>query len=660
MNPSQLGLGSVDQHSHTTTDQIWCSTGRRGALYPVYYRIQPGETILSLSPKQNAVDYQSNHTAQQTENQLGTRRSAPSRLPGCFVLTRLKDQSGITNSRAGFSGQKWKNTGFQYRTDQLYQRIPGRGLLSGFGHDDRSLLRDVQPRQTRHHVEIYNPVLERSVLAKVIGKYLQVNAAILVLVSSRSRLWPWGHYLPNSSSTVRHWRNKLILQHVCKNPKTTSWRPLDHPNDPSQPVSRRVFGEPYWLRLETFNPGPPSPEDRMAVKMIDDAEASGKLLPRAPSSECTSGNTGMGLALVACVRGYKCILMIKQSKKKSICSRRWVLKSSSAQQRRSTDPRSYYSRGRKAEQNQQFLLVQSIWQPIHGQAHYESTGPEIWDQTDGKITHLVVDCEVPAERFRVQQIPQGKNPAIRIWKIPLECFQKYPRKPVFWWKGSLPLHHRRIGGNILPKCLISPPLIFSRKSKLIKDAALAARRLAREGILLGYSAGSALAGLHQLKNQLNLKTPSCSSFMTTDPLCWKIYNDDWMRQRGFLESRLKVRDLVAAKKDKSFYSVSPDSRLRDVLTMIKDHDISQLPVMKDEEVIGTISENSILQCILEKSMKNADKAVSEIMSEPMPRVSMDLPLACSISAYRKIPGVITGDQSNQYHVLTKYDIIRAL
>lgn len=444
--------------------------------------------------------------------------------------------------------------------------------------------------------------------------------------------------------------------------ETIGHTPMIRLNSVAQGIQATVLA-----KVETFNPGH-SIKDRMAVKMIDDAEASGKLSPGGTIIECTSGNTGMGLALVACVRGYKCIFTTsdKQSKEKID-----MLKAMGAEvivcptNVEPTDPRSYYSVAEKLSKE----INNSFWcnqydNLSNGQAHYESTGPEIWDQTDGKITHLVVGVGTGGTISGTARYLKEKNPAIRIWGIDTygSVFKKYHETGIFDEKEIYPYITEGIGEDILPKNVdFSLIDLFEKVSD--KDAALAARRLAREeGILLGYSAGSALAGLHQLKNQLKPEDTVVLIFHDHGSrYVGKIYNDDWMRQRGFLESEIKVRDLVAAKKDKSFYSVSPDSRLRDVLTMIKDHDISQLPVMKDEEVIGTISENSILQYILENPLKNADKAVSEIMSEPMPRVSMDLPLGMLNKCFtEKIPGVITRDQSNQYHVLTKYDIIRAL
>lgn len=420
-------------------------------------------------------------------------------------------------------------------------------------------------------------------------------------------------------------------------------------------------------KVETFNPGH-SIKDRMAVKMIDDAEASGKLLPGGTIIECTSGNTGMGLALVACVRGYKCIFTTsdKQSKEKID-----MLKAMGAEvivcptNVEPSDPRSYYSVAEKLSKE----ISNSFWcnqydNLSNSKAHYESTGPEIWEQTNGKITHLIVGVGTGGTVSGTSKFLKEKNPAIKVWGIDTygSVFKKYHETGVFDEKEIYPYITEGIGEDILPKN-VDFSLIDHFEKVTDKDAALAARRLAREeGILLGYSAGSAMAGLLQMKDKLQKEDVVVLIFHDHGSrYVGKIFNDDWMRERGFIDSEIKVRDLVIAKKDKKFYFVAPEEKLRNVLTIMKDRDISQLPVMKNEEVIGTISENSILQHILENPLRNADKAVYEIMSEPMPRVSMDLPLGLLNKCFtEKTLGVITKDQQNQFHVLTKYDIIQAL
>ncbi|MBK9960646.1 MAG: pyridoxal-phosphate dependent enzyme [Saprospiraceae bacterium] len=420
-------------------------------------------------------------------------------------------------------------------------------------------------------------------------------------------------------------------------------------------------------KIETFNPGN-SIKDRMAVKMIDDAEAAGKLKPGGTIIECTSGNTGMGLALVACVRGYKCIFTTsdKQSKEKID-----VLKALGAEvivcptNVEPTDPRSYYSVAEKLSKE----INNSFWcnqydNLSNSQAHYESTGPEIWQQTEGKITHLIVGVGTGGTISGTARFLKEKNPNIKIWGIDTygSVFKKYHETGIFDEKEIYPYITEGIGEDILPKNVdFSIIDLFEKVSD--KDAALAARRLAREeGILLGYSAGSALAGLIQLSGKLTKDDVVVLIFHDHGSrYIGKIYNDDWMRERGFLDSEIKVKDLISAKKDKAFYYVQSVEKIRNVLKIMKERDISQLPVLENENIIGTVSENSILSFILENPLDNADKEVKLIMSDPMPKVSMDLPLSLLNKCFsEKIPGVITKDQNDHYHVLTKYDVIRAL
>ena len=420
-------------------------------------------------------------------------------------------------------------------------------------------------------------------------------------------------------------------------------------------------------KVETFNPGH-SIKDRMAIKMIDDAEASGKLLPGGTIIECTSGNTGMGLALVACVRGYKCIFTTsdKQSKEKID-----MLKSMGAEvivcptNVEPKDPRSYYSVAEKLSKE----INNSFWcnqydNLSNTEAHYHSTGPEIWQQTDGKITHLVVGVGTGGTISGTARYLKEKNPNIKVWGIDTygSVFKKYHETGIFDEKEIYPYITEGIGEDILPKN-VDFSLIDLFEKVTDKDAAIAARKLAREeGILLGYSAGSAMAGLLQLKDKLKKDDVVVLIFHDHGSrYVGKIYNDDWMRERGFIESEKKVKDLVNAKKDKNFYSVSPNENLRNVLKMMKNYDISQLPIMDGNEIVGTISENSILQHILENPLVNAEKAASNIMTEPMPSVSMDLPLSLLNKSFtEKVPGVITKDQNGQFHVITKYDIIQAI
>ncbi len=420
-------------------------------------------------------------------------------------------------------------------------------------------------------------------------------------------------------------------------------------------------------KVETFNPGH-SIKDRMAVKMVDDAESSGKLRPGGTIIECTSGNTGMGLALVACVRGYKCIFTTsdKQSKEKLD-----MLKALGADvivcptNVSPDDPRSYYSVAEKLSKE----IPNSFWcnqydNLSNAQAHYESTGPEIWKQTEGRITHLVVGVGTGGTISGVARYLKEQNPEIKIWGIDTygSVFKKYKETGIFDENEIYPYITEGIGEDILPKNVDFELIdLFEKVSD--KDGALYARRLAREeGILLGYSAGSALAGLHQLKNLLKPEDVVVLIFHDHGSrYIGKIYNDDWMRERGFLQKEITLIDLVRAKSDKRFFYITPNEKVRSVLALMKEHDISQVPVMEGENLIGTVSETMLLSYILENPLQHTENEIKQIMTDPMPLVPLDTPLSM-INRYfsEKVPGILTKDQSGNYHVITKYDVIRAL
>lgn len=440
-------------------------------------------------------------------------------------------------------------------------------------------------------------------------------------------------------------------------------------NTPMVKLNKVVEGIPCLVlgKIETFNPGH-STKDRMALKMVEDAEKAGKIKPGGTFIECTSGNTGMGIALAAAVKGYKCIFTTsdKQSKEKID-----MLKAVGAEvivcptNVEPDDPRSYYSVAEKLSKE----IPNSVWLNQYDnlsnrEAHFESTGPEIWKQTDGKITHFVVGVGTGGTVSGVAKYLKEQNPDIQIWGIDTygSVFKKYHETGIFDRKEIYPYITEGIGEDILPKN-VDFSLIDHFEKVSDKDAALAARRLAREeGLLLGYSAGSALAGLHQLKNQLKPTDVVVILFHDHGSrYIGKLYNDDWMRERGFLDSELKVRDLIVSKRDKKFISVSSSERVKSVLKMMKDLDISQLPVMDGENITGSVTESTILEFILNNPLQNSEKQVSEIMAPPFPVVGVDLAVR-DLNKYisKNVPAVIAKDLSGDLIVLTQYDIIQAL
>ncbi len=440
-------------------------------------------------------------------------------------------------------------------------------------------------------------------------------------------------------------------------------------NTPMVKLNKTVSTLPCLVlgKIETFNPGH-STKDRMALKMVEDAIHSGKIFPGGTFIECTSGNTGMGIAIAAAVKGYRCIFTTsdKQSKEKID-----MLKALGSEvivcptNVEPDDPRSYYSVAEKLSKE----IPNSVWLNQYDnlsnrQAHYESTGPEIWDQTDGKITHFVVGVGTGGTVSGVAKYLKEKNPNIKVWGIDTygSVFKKYHETGIFDRNEIYPYITEGIGEDILPKN-VDFSLIDHFEKVSDKDAALAARKLAREeGILLGYSAGSALAGLLQMKDRLTENDVVVILFHDHGSrYVGKLYNDDWMRERGFIEPELSVAQLVDKKKDKIFIGVQKNENVKNTIKIMKEHDISQLPVLNNGEIVGSITENKLLEYLLENPSTHGTTSIELIMNEPFPTVSLELSLKDLNKYISKInPAVVTSDRSGNKVIITQYDIIQAL
>ena len=293
-------------------------------------------------------------------------------------------------------------------------------------------------------------------------------------------------------------------------------------------------------KLESFNPGN-SVKDRMALKMIEDAEDDGRLKPKGTIVEGTSGNTGMGLALASIVKGYKliCVSTDKQSKEKfdvlrAVGAEVVVCPTNVAPE----DPRSYYSTSKRiADETPNSWYVNQYDNPSNTQAHYESTGPEIWEQTNGKITHFVVGVGTGGTISGVGKFLKEKNPNIKIWGIDTygSVFKKYHETGVFDPNEIFPYSTEGIGEDILPKN-VDFSIIDLFEKVTDRDAAIFTRKLAKsEGIFAGNSCGAAIKGLLQLKDKLK-KTDVVVVLLhdSGSRYIGKIYNDDWMKSKKFL------------------------------------------------------------------------------------------------------------------------------
>lgn len=421
------------------------------------------------------------------------------------------------------------------------------------------------------------------------------------------------------------------------------------------------------VKFETVNPGH-SIKDRMALKMVLDAEARGDLKPGGTIIECTSGNTGMGLALAAAVKGYKCIFTTsdKQSKEKFD-----LLRAHGAEvivcptNVMPEDPRSYYSVAKKLSEE----MPNSYWcnqydNLSNRQAHYESTGPEIWEQTGGRITHMIVGVGTGGTVSGVGKYLKEQNPDVKIWGIDTygSVFKKYHETGIFDEKEIYPYITEGIGEDILP-ANVDFSVIDHFEKVTDKDGALMARRLAEEeGMLLGYSAGSAVAGLLQMKDQLTKDDVVVIVIHDHGSrYVGKLFNDDWMRERGFINKEPVVADILARKKGSELIAVKPDNTVREAFNIMKARELSQLPVMKGEDIVGSVTETIVLNYLLENPLENTENKIADIMNAPFPLVKEDT----RCSDIRKMmdknaPAVMVKDKMGSLHIITNYDIMKAM
>ncbi|AZJ31897.1 pyridoxal-phosphate dependent enzyme [Tenacibaculum sp. Mcav3-52] len=420
-------------------------------------------------------------------------------------------------------------------------------------------------------------------------------------------------------------------------------------------------------KVETFNPGN-SVKDRMALKMIEDAEADGRLKPGGTIIEGTSGNTGMGLALAAIVKGYKCIFVIsdKQSKEKMD-----ILRAVGAEvvvcptNVEPDDPRSYYSVSKRlGEETPNSWYVNQYDNPSNAQAHYEQTGPEIWEQTDGKITHFVVGVGTGGTVSGTAKFLKEKNPNIKIWGVDTygSVFKKYHETGIFDENEIYPYITEGIGEDILPKN-VDFSLIDGFTKVTDKDAAIYTRKIAKEeGIFVGNSAGSAIKGLLQLKDEFKPDDVVVVLFHDHGSrYVGKMFNDDWMRDRGFLDEEITTaEDLIKDHIDKPLVTVQTEELVSHAIERMRAFKISQIPVRDVNGFVGSVDESALLYSYLED--KNiAEKPIKDVMGRTYPTVKK----SASIDEVSKLinkenQAVLVDLENGKHHIITKYDIIRAI
>jgi cystathionine beta-synthase len=432
-------------------------------------------------------------------------------------------------------------------------------------------------------------------------------------------------------------------------------------------ITRDIPADVY-AKIETFNPGN-SIKDRMAVKMIEDAEKAGLLKPGGTIIEGTSGNTGMGLAIAAVVKGYKCVFTTtdKQSKEKVDALKAFgadvIVCPTNVDPE---DPRSYYSVSSRLEKE-----IPNGWKAnqydnlSNLQAHYEQTGPEIWEQTGGKVDHLVVGVGTGGTVTGVGRYLREKNPKLKVWGIDTygSVFKKYKETGIFDKNEIYPYITEGIGEDFLPKN-VDFSVIDHFEKVTDKDAALMTRRIAREeGIFAGNSAGSAMAGVLQLKD--NFKAGELVVVIFHDHgsrYLGKMYNDEWMREKGFLEkSGMTARDLVASGVSGELFAVEASRPVEEAVRVMSEHDFSQISITRDGRVVGSLNETHLYEEFLSNPNVKG-QPVESIMQPAFPFVDISTPVELlSTMITPQNPAVLVRDfKTDKNFIITRSDVIRVL
>lgn len=425
------------------------------------------------------------------------------------------------------------------------------------------------------------------------------------------------------------------------------------------------------VKVEYFNPGN-STKDRMAIKMVEDAEKAGILKPGGTIIEGTSGNTGMGLALAAVAKGYRCIFTMadKQSQEKinilkAVGAEVIVCPTNVAPE----DPRSYYSIARKLNKEIPNSFYPNQYDnPSNAQAHYETTGPEIWKQTDGKITHYVATVGTGGSMCGTSKFLKEQNSNIVSVGVDTygSVFKKYKETGIFDENEIYPYLTEGFGEDILPKNVNFDVIdLFIKVTD--KDGALMTRRLAREeGLFVGWSSGSAVHGALEYA-RTNLKKDDVMVILLPDHgtrYLAKVYNDQWMKDHGFLETKslsIKAKDIIAVRNgSNNLVTVNPKARVSDVILLLNREGIDQIPVTENDQFVGSVSSSTLLEKMIEDPQLR-EKTVGEVMDKPMLFVAPDSTLdVLSSLLNRENKAVLIRDEEQKVHIITQHDLLRAM
>lgn len=428
--------------------------------------------------------------------------------------------------------------------------------------------------------------------------------------------------------------------------------------------------EPLVLaKVEFFNPGG-SVKDRIGWPIIEDAERDGRLKPGGTIVEATSGNTGVGLAIAAAIKGYRCIFVMpdKMSQEKILLLRafgaRVVVTPTAVEP---DDPRSYYSVARRlVEETPNAILANQYYNPVNPQAHYEATGPEIWSQTAGRITHFVVGMGTGGTITGAGRYLKEQNPDVQIVGVdPIGSilYELHRTGNVIEAEGY---KVEGIGEDFLPGTT-DLSVIDEIVQVNDRESLLMTRRLVREeGIFCGGSCGAAVVGALKYIQQHRLGPDAVVVVILPDSgsrYLSKVFDDGWMRENGFLEqvwSDIRAGDIQSQKASRHVYTARKTDLLRSVVSLMKEHNISQLPVVDDDgRLVGLVGEIDLLNhMLLADHVHQADETIESMIDVDVPVVGPNARLETLMSLFSDRPAVVIVDATDQVTgILTKIDIL---
>ena len=455
-------------------------------------------------------------------------------------------------------------------------------------------------------------------------------------------------------------RNRRPYANVLE---TIGWTPLIRLNSVTRGIRTPVYG-----KAEFFNPGA-SVKDRIAMPIIEKAEREGKLKPGGTIVEGTSGNTGIALAIAAALRGYKCIFTMpdKMSQEKVRLLKAFGAEVIITPTAVPPDhPDSYVMMARRiAKETPNAILADKFYNPANPQAHYELTGPELWDQTEGRITHFVAAAGTGGTITGVGRYLKEKNPKVQIIAGDptgsiLADYWRTNGKDV---REGVPYKVEGIGQDKLPGTL-DMSVVDDFQTVSDRDAFAMARRLTREeGLFVGGSSGLIAHVALKVAREVNdpnafIVTILCD---TGERYLSKLYNDEWMRENQLLDTERGTLMHVLGRKESetpALVSTAPGAPVRQALGLMTLHDVSQLPVMEGDNCVGSVSDWSLSQKSLENP-KLLDATVSEVMDSPFPMVASDQPIESVVKLLSKSnPAVLVRRDGSIDGIVTRSDMLR--